>query len=259
LDSIERNLMVPLSNGVKSVHDGRFLMRMVTLDLLIQLAYNLKDFQVVGGPSWVDSDCYEVIAKADGNATFEQMRPMLQSLLADRFKLILRRETRKLAVYELTVAKGGCKIKVAKEGSCVTLDPSAPRPWLDPNRPPPQLHYCGGVTRQGWVAPERKDRIEAFSISMPTLIESISADVGGIIVDKTGFTEKFDFRLEFAPGPGALGAPAPVTPGESGASANLSSVSIFTALQEQLGLRLVSTKGPVEVLVIDHVERPSEN
>ena len=78
--------------------------------LLIELAYNAKDFQIVGAPSWANSEGYDVTAKAEGNATFETMRPMLQSLLADRFKLRLHRETRDLPVYELVEAKGGLKI-----------------------------------------------------------------------------------------------------------------------------------------------------
>ncbi len=110
--------------------------------------------------------------------------------------------------------------------------------------------------------PARKDRIEAVGISMPKLIQVISDDLRGIVIDKTGFTEKFDFHLEFVPSQflgNGLGQPAPADPGMSAPSANLSGVSIFTAVQEQLGLRLTSAKRPVEVLVIDRVERPSEN
>jgi uncharacterized protein (TIGR03435 family) len=256
-DSIELNLLMALPHASRN---GRLSMRSVPLTLLIQFAYNVKDFQILGGPSWANSDRYEVDAKAEGNATFEQMRPMLQSLLADRFKLTLRHETGELPIDELVVAKGGLKIVAAKEGSCVPFDPDALRPRLDPRHPRP-LNVCGGVTRSVLgAAPERRERIEAIGISMSKLIELISGDVGRTVVDKTGFAGTFNFQLEFSPeNASGFGVAPPGDPGSPAPSANLSGPSIFTALQEQLGLQLRPAKGPVEVLVIDHVERPSEN
>jgi uncharacterized protein (TIGR03435 family) len=96
------------------------------VSVLIQLAYKVNAFQLDGGPSWVRSDRYDVDARAGGSATFEQMRPMLQSLLADRFKLTLRRETRQLPVFDLVAAKDGLKIAAMKEGSCVPPEQGAP-------------------------------------------------------------------------------------------------------------------------------------
>jgi|HubBroStandDraft_1064217.scaffolds.fasta_scaffold57886_2 bla regulator protein BlaR1 len=247
-DSVELNFLMPTARNARH---GQFSVSNLPLRLLIQLAYNVRDFQVLGGPSWARSDRYRVDAKAAGNATYQQMLPMLQSLLADRFKLTLHRETRELPVYELTVAKGGFKIEAAKAGSCVTFDPNSPRPPLNPNRPPQPIDICGGVRRSILsVAPARRDRIEAVGISMPKLIEMLSGEVGATVVDKTGFTEEFDFRLEFASEQTVGVGPEDASPGDP---------SIFNALQEQLGLRLKPAKGPVEVLVIDHVERPSEN
>jgi uncharacterized protein (TIGR03435 family) len=239
---------------------GRFDMEAVPLNYLIQLAYNVKDFQVLGGPSWANSNGYDIIAKAEGNATFDQMRPMLQSLLTDRFKLRLRRETKEIPVYELVVAKGGLKLMASKDGSCVTFDPNSAPPPYDPKKP---RHLCGAITRQMVSVPERKDRIEAFGISMPGLIDILSDEVGRTVLDMTGFTETFDFNLEFvsdkAIGNTGLG-PAPIgNPGRPAPSINLSGPSIFDSLQKQLGLRLESAKGPAEMLVIDSVERPSEN
>jgi bla regulator protein blaR1 len=257
MDAIDRNWAMR-SGHASLAKAGRFEVPFVTLHQLIELAYNVPESEVLGGPSWVRSDLYEVIAKADG-ATPQQTRPMLRSLLADWFGLTLRHETRELPVYELAVAKGGLKFAAAKEGSCVARSPDSPRP--DPMRPPPPLNVCGGVRRQVMsLAPARRDRIDAVGISMPRLIEYISDDLHGIVIDKTGFTEKFDFRLEFAPSElsgNGLGPSPPDDLGSSPPSANLSGVSIFTALQEQLGLRLTSAKRPVEVLVIDRVERPS--
>jgi uncharacterized protein (TIGR03435 family) len=221
-----------------SSRGGRFNMERVPLTFLIELSYNIKNDQLLGAPSWATNDRYEVTAKAEGNATFEQMRPMLQSLLADRFKLALHRETKEAPVYELAATRGGLKIIASKEGSCTTVDPNSPPP-PNPNSPPP----CGSVRR---ALLSSGARIEAVGLTMPKLIEILSDTVGRTIIDKTGFTGTFDVRLEFAP--------------DEAISSGLSSgPSIFTALQEQLGLRLEGAKGPVEVLVIDHVERPSEN
>jgi bla regulator protein blaR1 len=261
MDPIDRGWAMK-SGRVSLSKAGRFEVPFVTLHQLIELAYNVTDSEVLGGPSWVRSDLYEIFAKAEG-ATLHQMPLMLRSLLADRFRLALRRETRELPVYELAVAKGGLKFAAAKEGSCVTLNPDNPPPPPDPTSPPSPLNVCGGTRRQGMgLPPVRRDRIEAVAVSMPKLIEYISDDLRGIVIDKTGFTEKFDFHLEFVPGEflsNGLGASTPSDPVTAAPSAILSGVSIFTALQEQLGLRLTSAKRPVEVLVIDHVERPSEN
>ncbi|HEV8413505.1 MAG TPA: M56 family metallopeptidase [Bryobacteraceae bacterium] len=221
-----------------SSRGGRFNMERVPLTFLIELAYNVKDAQLLGGPSWATSDRYEVSAKAEDNATFEQMRPMLRSLLADRFKLELHRETKEAPAYELAAARGGLKIIASKE-SCTTVDPNSPPPPPNPKSPPP----CGSVRR---ALLRSGERIEAFGISMPKLIEMLSDTVGRTILDKTGFTEMFDVHLEFATDEAI----------SNGLSAG---PSIFAALQEQLGLRLESAKRPGEFLVIDHAERPSEN
>ena len=133
-----------------------------------------------------------------------------------------------------------------KEGSCVSIDQA---------KPFAPLNICGGVRRQiVSLAPERRDVIEAVGVPMPTLIHLNSDEVGRLVIDKTGFTDPFNFRLEFASSlaSGFLGADAPAVSSTSG-------LSIFTAVEEQLGMRLRSTTGPVEVLVIDHVERPSPN
>jgi uncharacterized protein (TIGR03435 family) len=207
----------------------------IPMSLLIQVAYNVKEFQILGAPSWAKSDRYDVDARAEGDATIDQMRPMLQSLLTDRFRLTLRRETRQVPVYELVPFRNGLKIAPTKEGGCISPDQA---------KPFAPLNICGGW-RQGWG---RLEFIEAVAVPMAKLIELLSDKVGRPVLDKTGFTEPFNFRLEFEPN--ILNADTPVVPNSSG-------VSIFTAVEEQLGLKLESTRGPVDVLVIDHVERPT--
>ncbi len=213
--------------------DGRFTAEgfiATPLSVLIQLAYNVKDFQVSGGPSWVESERYDVSARADGPATFEQMRPMLRSLLADRFKLTLRRGTREVPFYELVASNGGFKISAMKEGGCVGPDQAKP---FEP------LNSCGGMRRQS--TPEGQI-LEGVGISMATLTEWLSDAVGRVVVDKTGFTELFGFRLQFAD-----------------RATDPSSPSIFAAVEEQLGIRLRPATGPVEMLTIESVERPTPN
>jgi uncharacterized protein (TIGR03435 family) len=171
------------------------------------------------------------------------MQPLLQSMLADRFKLLLHRETRDLPVWKLVAAKGGSKLVAAKEGTCDSFDPKNP--------PPPQpggaLPRTCGATSMG------RNLLQAIGLSLPDLAADLSELLGRPVVDKTGLTGRFDVHLEFAPDDAiALGAqPSP--------AADLSRPSIFTALQQQLGLRLELSKGPVGVVVVDHVERPSRN
>jgi uncharacterized protein (TIGR03435 family) len=252
IDTIQLNF--GMANARASTH-GRFGTDL-PLEFLIQLAYGVKQVQIVGAPSWAHSDLYRIDAKASSDATFEQMRPMLQSLLTDRFKLKLRREMMDATVYALVIATGGPRIEPAKEGICVTVAANGPLPPLGSK-------ICGGAIRQRLSnAPEQRDRIQSFGISMPKLVEFLSDEVGRTVLDKTGLTGMFDIQLEFVPGK-APASGIPVAPagdrGTSAASASFSGPSIFTALQEQLGLRLESAKGPMEFLIVDHVERPSAN
>jgi len=222
---IELNLVGSIA---RSSNGGRFHAANASLQLLIQWAFDVKTFQIAGTPAWANSEGYDITAKAEGGANFEEMRPMLQCLLTDRFKLKLRRETRTLSIYELAPAKGGPKIKAATD--CIKIDP---------NGPPPQFgaRLCGGArTSVGGI--------EGFGVGMAKFAELLSDRLDRTVIDNTGFAGTFDFQLNFTPDE----APGP-TP----------SPSLFEALQDQMGLRLVSTKGPVDVLVIDHVERPSEN
>ena len=235
-NAVDRTFMRLTASGASH---GRFTMRgfgAPTVSVLIQAAHQVKEFQVVGAPGWVNTERYDVDARAPGATTFEQMRPMLQSLLARRFRLEFRRESRPLPVYELVPARNGLKITPMKEGSCVPMEQA---------KPFAALNICGGTRRQIVPGPERRDVIEAVGVSMATLTEFLSEETGRIVLDNTGFTDVFNFRLEFE---------STVDRGSSP-----SGLSIFTAVEEQLGLRLRSTTGPVEVLVIDRVERPSPN
>jgi bla regulator protein blaR1 len=214
---------------------------------LIAGAYNVKPFQIAGAPGWIESARYDVVAKPSVNPVKKtitresmvkdqtEMRLMLQSLLEDRFQLRFHRETKELPVYALTIAKGGLKLP---EAGCTTYDFNNPPPRPAPGEKRPD--YCGNLSAGG-SGP--KQTVNAFGITMTDFIGLFSDYTERVVVDKTGFTGKFNAHLEFTPDD----------------AQDSSGPSLFTAIEEQLGLKLESTKSPVEVLVIDHVERPSEN
>ena len=222
---------------------------------LIQAAYNryasgrLTSTRVIpieGGPDWIHSEKYEIDARADGNPSISMMEgPMMQAILEDRFKLTLHREIRLGAVYELTVGKGSPKLTPVPEGSCIPLVLGAPLPVLTEGQ-----QLCRNVV-------SLRGSVDIAGGTLSMLADSLARILGRPVIDKTGITGKFEMHLAFTPEnfaatqPGMAGpdAPpaAPVNPG------------LFQAIQEQLGLRLVPAKGPVDVLVIDHIERPSAN
>jgi uncharacterized protein (TIGR03435 family) len=207
----------------------------------------------------MSSENYNLEAKAEGNPPFPEMRgPMLRALLEDRCHLKVHRETREGPVYELAVVKGGAKIQPMKEGGCIPIDMNHPPP--PPARGEPLPNYCGTQTMK---MGQGRSVFDAHGISLMDLARgAISDQVDHPVIDKTGLTALFDIHLEFAPNfihtPGVGSRGGSAEPG-SPAAADSEAPSIFTALTEQLGLRLVAARGPVQVLVIDHVERPSAN
>ena len=235
---------------------GRFMANNVTVRFLLEQAYEVKDAQISGAPGWIESEHFDIEAKPD-DAFLEQklsrdergrqISLMMQSLLADRFKLALHHETKQLPVYALVVAKGGSKLKEA---------PPAP-PEADGTGPGPP----DGRLRRGGVQMRRGELI-ASAIPLDRLEDVLSHITGRPVVNRTGLQGLYDFTLNWTPGEGegpmmggAAGPPAPDAPPPPDANGP----TIFTALQEQLGLKLESQKAPMDTVVIDHVERPSEN
>jgi len=190
------------------------------------VAYDVRNYQLLGSPDWVNDDPYDIAAKAEGDSalTVDQVRQLLQALLADRFQLKLHRETKELSIYSLVVGKNGQKLKEA----------------------------TGDQFSMNIIRRPGQTLITVSKGTMAQLSATLSSQVGRPVLDMTGLKGGYDFKLTFAPE--SLQADA-----NAAASDSNNAPSIFTAVQEQLGLRLDSTKGPVEVLVIDHVERPSEN
>jgi uncharacterized protein (TIGR03435 family) len=252
---------------VGSQSPGTISAENVPLKLLIQQAYSVRPFQVQGLPGWTDSERYDLHAKArvDGppealnresmNKSMAEMWVMLQALLEDRFQLKFHRETKELPVYALSIAKGGPKLQKA---DCFLYDPGNPPPPAAAGQKRP--NFCGNI---GMGVSGSNRTLDAAGVTMKSLIErALPNIVGRMVIDKTGLTDTFNVHMEWAPDapmPVQAGAGGSNDPGRSAPSTDNAGPSIFSAIQEQLGLKLESTKGPVEVLVIDHVEKPSAN
>ena len=224
--------------------------------LLMQNAYSVQPFQIVGGPDWIGSTHYEIDAKADSRASREQIFLMLQSLLEDRFQLRIRRETREMPVYNLVPARGGLKLPAPKDGGCVDPTPEVPPEFTGGRMPVPgqipAVAPCG--TFRIFLEPGGA-RMRGGKVPMAEFVRQLSMVLGRSVVDKTGLARLFDLKLEFMPDQTTESLP-PLPPDVAG---DARSPSIIVALQEQLGLRLESAKGPVDVLVVEHVEQPSAN
>ena len=208
---------------------------------VIDNAYGIRRYQLIGGPDWINADRYNIQAKAGGDIPRDELMLMLRSLLERRFALRVHRERRELPIYVMTTAKGGLKVPRARDGSCVAFDPrNPPRPSLGE----PRMPLCGNnhITQSTW---------NATSIGMPEAAAALVGVLERSVVDKTGVSGKFDIHLWWMPDQAPAGA--------DGVRPEASAVSLFTALEEQLGLKVESSRGPVDVLVIDHVERPTDD
>jgi uncharacterized protein (TIGR03435 family) len=251
--------------GVGYRPGGRLVAENASLMLLIQFAYAVHDSphslpllasQVVGGPAWINSLGYDIEAKPDGNTDQKHTWLMLQTLLADRFKLALHRETRELPVYDLAAVKSGPKLPAAKEVGCVSFPPGT------------TPHYVPGKVDCGYVSGPFSGyeagllHIRGSKVHVADLIRELASVLDRPVLDKTGFTGEFDLNMSFTPDEALRGFPGFGGPGDPGGTrlpTDPNLPNIFAALEEQLGLKLVPAKGPVEVLVIDHAERPAAN
>jgi uncharacterized protein (TIGR03435 family) len=232
------SLMFQPPNGLKVVN--------APVKMLITFAYDVRDYQIVGGPGWIGSDRFDILAKAeraDGAtgpedfkkmndtqrmAKMKEMRERMRSLLIDRFQLAVHRESKEGSVYALLLAKSGSKLETGKADE-----------------------HGGEGLRGG------RGTLTGLNAPMWMLRDFLSGQLGRPVIDKTDLKEKYNFKLQWAPdfnegppkNPDGTEPPPPPADGPT----------IFTALQEQLGLKLESQKGPIEMIVIDRVEKPSEN
>ena len=228
---------------------NRLSTRLASLGLLIQTAYGVTSFQVFGGPEWMNSQGYDIEAKAAGDATRSQIWLMLRSLLEDRFNLKVHRETRTMPVYVLTVAGSGLKLPTAGE-TCVD---SAPAPGQRPPAP------CGRITVA--FEPAAGLDIEGRQVTMADLTGALTGIFQRSVIDQTHLSGRFDVNLKFAYEPDVtVGIGNPWRQSNSGQAEDPGmNPPIVTALKQQFGLSLKASKGPVEVLVVDRAEKPSGN
>jgi uncharacterized protein (TIGR03435 family) len=212
------------SSGIQAGH-GRLTASNVTVKRCIMGAYGVGLHQILGGPDWLDSDRFDILAKSEQPVGDHALMAMLQSLLAERFKLTLHRETRMIPAFVLEVAKGGAKLEKAEGGEAST-----------------QASTTNAASE-----------IAARNTSMDLLARVLARarEIDLPVENLTGLDGLFNFRLQWTPE-----STKPASPAEGRATEG---PSLFTAIEEQLGLRLRAQKAPVQVLVIDHAERPTEN
>jgi uncharacterized protein (TIGR03435 family) len=250
------SIKASVGNGIMHVRPlpGR-LTANATLQILMQQAYGVQSFQIAGGPAWMDMARYEIEAKAGAPTSRDQLLVMLQSLLEDRFHLKTHRETKDLPVFTLVSTRGGVKMSAPTDGTCAESDADAALEWLGGRMPvpgelPPAKSRCGSVVVA--ITPPVA-RLSGGKITMPELARALSGLFGRSVIDKTGLAGVFDVRLDFFPDETAPGLPPP-PPGSP-----ITGVTLSSALQQQLGLRLESGRGPVEVIVVDAAVPPSAN
>jgi uncharacterized protein (TIGR03435 family) len=227
--SIRRNTSGEEGGSMVPAPGGRLTLTNVPVRLVIRAAYNLQEFELVGGPSWIDGERYDILTKAEGNPGTQELLAMVRTLLAERFHLQVEEDTTERPIYAM--------VRVRPDGSLAAgLRPAQPcfrAPVNQPQQPPAGQTSCGFRGAPGSIA--------GRGVTLGALTFGLSGRVGRPVEDRTGIEGEFDFDLEFAP------------------DVNADGPSIFTSLEEQLGVRLESTRGPTKVLRIVRIERPTED
>jgi Protein of unknown function (DUF3738). len=240
-----------LRNQRQVTPGGRVTLTNLTLKDMIALAWEVQLFQISGGPAWVSSVHYHLSAKSENRTQWSEVALMIQSLLADRFQLAIHRETRELPIYALVLAKKDRKLgpglTKSKEGGCRERDLSKPATAPEPGKPPSM--WCGQMMMSF-------RHVRAAAVPLERLTQALSQVLGRTVTDKTGLTGNFEINLQWTPDENQAMQLPPSVPQ---LPTDFAPVSIFAALQEQLGLKLESQKGPVEILVIERAVKPSEN
>lgn len=269
-------MMIGVRGGPGSADPGQ-ISGTVTLSMLLLTAYDVKPYQITG-PPWLNMERYDIIAKVPAGATKDQVKVMWQNLLADRFGLTLHHQSKIFQVEEMQIAKGGSKLKetTLKEATPDPISPEArPPQGLQPFSPPkmdkngvPELSAPGLIMMMAMGPAGPTAHMVGKAQTTQQLADMVGNELDRPVVDKTGLAGKYDFVLEFTPnrvrmplGGGPFPGPGPNGPAPGGEAnpTDPSGVTIVGALQ-QFGLRLVSTKGPLDTLIIDHVEKvPTEN
>jgi uncharacterized protein (TIGR03435 family) len=237
--SVKRNRSGDQNSSTRPRPGGGIQITNNTLRSMIRNAYQREDYLIVGGPSWIDAERFDVVATATGpDVAFEVLQRRMQTMLADRFQLVVREETRQLPVYELarrSPDRLGAQIRQsAIDCRPTTAGAARPAPAVPPGAPAGEAPVCGVRLRAGLVL--------IGGTPVADLARALSAQLRQTVIDRTGLSGTFDATLTWDPD---------LTAGQG--------VSVFAAVQEQLELRLDATRGPVSVLVVDRAELPADN
>ena len=257
-----------MTGGPGSRDPGRFTCSNCSLSMLVTQAYDIQRYQLTG-PSWLDTERFDITAKVPEGATKEQFRLMQQDLLAERFKLTLHHEKKEMPLYELVIGKNGPKLKESAEDPAPQGAGPAPGPPPPPGPPKidkdgyPVLHAGRGTMM---VMMNGRARVQFSNQTMEQFVRMLSGQLRRPVTDATGLKSKYDFALFWtSENMGMAGRGGLAPPPDGGAPLvslpdSDSGPTLFGALQEQLGLKLEQKKGPVDILVIDHMEKvPTEN
>jgi uncharacterized protein (TIGR03435 family) len=217
--SIKANGTVSAGATLSMQPGGGLSYENVTVKGLVAFAYNVREFQIAGGPGWIDTERYDVIAKSESGGNLDQLRAKVKTLLAERFGLVTRNESREGSLYTLRVARNGSK--------------------LIPNK------------GEGLQARGHAGELFATKVSLNMLASLLAARLDRPVLDQTGITGEYDIKMEWDPAIEVTAQP--------GNGADGLRPSIFTAIQEQLGLRLNPGKGPIPVVVVADVTKPTPN
>lgn len=247
---------------------GRYIATNVSLRLLIRNAYQLQDFQITGGPGWVSSDRFDINAKvpdefrgmappAPGSGP-SPLGPMIRALLAERFKLVVHNETKDAPIYALVLARSDGKLGPAlkkSETDCAATFGAGPGRGRGPMPPPGPPQPGESIPCGIRIGP---GNLLMGGSPLSQFANSLGNFTGRIVLDRTGLTGDYDINLTWTPDQMAQRPPGAPDPLINGAAVDPNGPSLFTAVQEQLGLKLDSQRGSVDVLVIDRAEKPVE-
>lgn len=260
-----RGMMMGMRGGPGEKDPELYTCTNCVLPLLITRAYDIKYYQL-SAPGWMDSVRFNVSARVPAGATKEQFRVMLQNLLAERFKLTIHRDQKEMQVYEMTVAKGGLKVKESappKDGAVADPAPmTLGRAPLDKNGYPMIPKGCKGCM----IVENDKARLLAEESTMKEFADRVGAQLGKPVHDLTGLAGKYDFDLTWgrddtaARGSGTSEANTPLSASSTGSGPADFQQMMIAAVQSEIGLKLEQKKGMVEIIVVDHAEKvPTEN
>jgi uncharacterized protein (TIGR03435 family) len=245
-------LMSGCPGGPGSDDPGQINCVYVTVKTLLMRAYKVRN-QEISGPGWIDSAHYNIVAKVPQGATGEQVAVMFRNLLADRFKVVLHHETKPMTAYPLTVAKNGPKLKEYDPAAAAT-DDAPPAGGKLPTGEDGFPILRRSVIASGPIILYRQGRarLQAGNTKLAKIAEALSNQLDQVVTDETGLTASYDITLYWTPDATEVGGHQPgVAPQEAGAA----ETSLFSAVEQQLGLKLVAKKVPRDILVIDRAEK----